>query len=279
MVLPKKGNREDECEDAYCVFPEIGLPGTRHVGPVVASISDGASESMLAGVWAHKVAWHTAENAHGDPATLAGPNSSYADLIAQLKGRWSTWIADYVRQRSADGRPLQWYEEVKLTSGAYATLLAIRLDLPDTICAEEPRVGTPWLWRAAALGDSCLFQVRGERILTYFPVKSSTDFGVNPDLLGSRNHNISLICQRTHFISGGFERGDDFFLMTDALAAWFVSVIESKVAGELLTALRQLRYFGRYGDKDSFQTWVSDLVAEGSLRNDDITLIHLSIQR
>lgn len=271
MVIPKQGNSEDECEDSHCIFPKTSL-NKRHFGSVVAVISDGASESMFARAWSDTIAWRAARRGYYVPETLAGPGSSFRHLITQLMSHWERWLAEYINKRTVDGRPLRWYEEAKLASGAFATLLAVRLDYGISQRASKGKGGG--FWHAAALGDSCVFQVRGDEVISFFPIESSADFGSAPNLLGS-NSNLDLVCQRTAFFNGPFRRGDDFFLMSDALAAWFLTAVENAHPSELKEILDQLREFSRSGDRPTFKSWLSYLIASGTLQNDDVTFIHI----
>ncbi|MGW6522591.1 hypothetical protein [Streptomyces sp. NPDC054962] len=190
----------------------------------------------------------------------------------QLAGHWERWLARYIDQRVTDGRPLKWYEEAKLASGAFATLLAVRLEYGHSQPVYEGKEDGSW--HAAALGDSCIFQIRGNEIISLFPVESSADFGNTPSLLGS-NANRELVCRRTAFLDGSFKHGDEFFLMTDSIAAWFLSTVEKTHPSELKGILDQLRGFSRTENRSAFESWLSSLIASGTLRNDDVTFMHI----
>ncbi|MFH8561142.1 hypothetical protein [Streptomyces sp. NPDC017988] len=272
-MIPKKGSTEDECEDSYCVIPETS-DNKQHLGPVVAAISDGASESIFARTWANMITWRAAHEAFRAPETFTGRDASFRGFVNQLVKRWERWVAGYVRQRVNDGRPLRWYEEAKMASGAFATFLAVRFD-----CGHVQRVGEmkeDGLWHAAALGDTCVFQVRGNEVISRFPIESSAGFGVTPNLLGSKA-NLDIVCERTDFLSSSFRYDDGFFLMTDALAAWFISAVEETPSGELKEILDQLRAYSDIENRSSFESWLSSLIARGALRNDDITLMYICI--
>lgn len=271
LVIPKHGHTNEECEDSYFVIPTGSLREPCS-GPLVAVISDGASESMFARTWSGMIAWRAARGSYRVPDTLTGPGASFRHCITQLTGRWKNWVSSYIEQRVSEGRPLQWYEEAKLASGAFATLLALRLDYGCAMQVHEGEQGG--FWNAAALGDSCVFQIRGQQVISHFPIKSSADFGISPSLLGS-NANPDLVCRRTLFDNGPFKEGDEFFLMTDALAAWFLSAVENSSPSEFEGVLDQLRVFSRTGNRSKFATWLSSLRVAGVLRNDDITFMYI----
>src|SRR5207237_3291793 len=82
-------------------------------------------------------------------------------------------------------------------------------------------------WHALAVGDSCLFQVRDGGLLRAFPLTRAADFGNSPHLVGSRapgpggTHPPGLRKQ------GDRRPGDRLWLMTDALAQWFLRDAEA----------------------------------------------------
>jgi hypothetical protein len=67
---------------------------------------------------------------------------------------------------------------------------------------------------------------------------------------------------------GSVAEGDDFFVCTDALAAWFLSRAEE--GGRPWETLRDLADIG-------FAQWASEARRTSGLRNDDVTLVHLDI--
>jgi len=121
------------------------------------------------------------------------------------------------------------------------------------------------------VGDSCLFQLRDERVMCAFPIEQSSSFGIVPDLVttGSRGREMMAhAARRTH---GHWRCGDTFFLATDALSCWFLRSWES--GDEPWKILRDL-------DTDAqplFEEWIANLRKEGAARNDDVTLTRIDI--
>src|SRR5207248_11270118 len=107
-----------------------------------------------------------------------------------------------------------------LDRGAFATLLGLRLRTR----AEDPAAGQ---WAAIALGDSCLFQIRDDRLLYVFPVTSAAEFDNSPVLVPSRPDDFDRVTARAERATGDWQSGDCFYLATDALAAWFLEASES----------------------------------------------------
>jgi hypothetical protein len=225
--LAKAGHSAEEYEDAFAAAAGR------------FAVADGASEASFAADWARLLA-------EGFVAARGKPWEGL-DWLPPLRKRWAAAV---------DGRALPWYAETKRDAGAFATLLGLAL--------QPPSAKKPGTWRALAVGDSCLFHTRGGRVLAAFPVESSTAFGSQPPLLGSRPGEGPDSEQAR----GRYRPGDRFLLMTDALAQWFLARDEQgdcpaeAVAG-LLAAV----------DPDAaFVSWVGEQRGQG-LRNDDVTLL------
>jgi hypothetical protein len=229
--VPKEGQSEAECEDAYAADAARGR----------FAIADGASESAFAGVWAEMLA--QAHVAHG---------RAWSRWLAEVRGAWQGHFQD---------QEMPWYLETKFDEGAFATLLG--LDLRVT-----PRSDGRLAWRTQAVGDSCVFQVRGDQLQQAFPIKRAADFDSRPWLVGSRPQMPGAArCKRLRGL-GSWQPGDAFLLMTDALAQWLLQDAES--GGQPWTALRSVRH------ADGFAALVAelrDLPQDKRLRNDDTTLM------
>ncbi|MGV9677315.1 hypothetical protein ACWDSJ_18715 [Nocardia sp. NPDC003482] len=261
LVVPKRGFTATECEDAVCVLPQIPFDVLTS-SPVAVSVCDGATESVLSKDWAALLAAASATRALSDPKFF-GTGAAFEDFAAEVVARWDPWLAEYSADRAAAGRPLAWYEQSKLAGSTFATMLCV-LVTPDR--------GTGWRWQAAALGDSCVFHIRDELPLSAFPVQSAEEFGTNPNLFGSRNHDTALLLERTEFTDGICIPGDRLLLMSDALAAWFLA------ASDPTAALRELLEFGGPHDSSRFSDWLDDRRDRQELRNDDVALIRIDFE-
>jgi hypothetical protein len=182
LSLPKHGCPAAEYEDAWAADPSAGR----------FAVADGASESAFAGLWARLLV----------EGFVAAPCP--ANLATWLDGTRDLWAAEVM------GLELPWYGERKRQEGSFATLLGVEL-LP-------PTPDGPGRWRAAAVGDSCLFHVREGRLVEAFPLDRSSDFGNEPRLIGSRGRRAPMAA----YGGGSLLPGDRLFLMTDALAQWFL---------------------------------------------------------
>ena len=149
-----------------------------------------------------------------------------------------------------------------MRQGTFAALLALELTTDET--------GTGCQWHAAAVGDSCLFHVRGEDVLVSFPLDDPEDFNNRPLLLGSVGPDEKCLNQRTH--EGGWQSGDTFYLMTDALACWFLKNLRER------GGLQATQDASAITDEQGFREWVQAKRDEGSMRNDDCTLVRVTIR-
>ena len=242
--LPKAGNRPEEYEDAFRVAYD-SEPEAAGLGAARIAVCDGASESAFARAWANVLT----------DAFVAGP----PDLCGLTEASLNAWLLP-ARERWNSCVPwdrLPWHGEAKARSGAFATLLGLTVraapDSPERLS-----------WRALAVGDSCLFVVREDRLWLSFPLEGASQFDNSPALICSNPNNAKNLWTAVRLHGGECAAGDLFILASDALACWFLA---RSAAGERpwesLAAL----------DSSSWDAWVEEQRREQLLRNDDTTLI------
>src|SRR5262249_36881311 len=147
FACPKQGNAVQEYED-YCG----GDPRNGRF-----AIADGASESSFARAWARLLV----KKFLREPVLEA---DQWAAWLAPLQEEWG---------RGLSGLALPWFAKEKAELGAFATFLGLLVQ-PD------------WTWRAVAVGDSCLFHVRGDSLIRQLPDLMAGDFGTTPALVSAR---------------------------------------------------------------------------------------------
>ncbi len=230
----KRGNAPDEYEDAFA----------GDAAKARFAVADGASESSFVAMWA-KLLTEGFVAAEGKPWREL-------DWLTPVRERWAAEV---------DPRSLPWYAEEKREEGAYATLLGIAFHKSKTNEGE-------FLWRAVAVGDSCLFRVRGGRLTKSFPLSHASDFGNQPPLLGSRGRTNDTP-QTVERLAGKARAGDRFLLMTDALAEWMLRQTENqrRPADDIQRLLKQTK------PHDAFAAWIEERRQRQGLRNDDATLV------
>jgi hypothetical protein len=251
LRLQKAGNAEEEYEDACCPAEN----GRREGAELRFAIADGASEGMLSGGWARiLVELH---------CRLGWTGGSVEQFLESAYGDWKSFTSEYLRGRETRHSPVQWYEEPGFEVGAFSTLLGLTLT-----GRSQGRAGE---WTAAAVGDSCLFQVRGSALLRKFPLEQSSDFNSRPVLLASNPAHNGQAVSVVKRSSGTFESGDVFYLMTDALARWALREDEEGKNPWIVLrdhATRAVPVFG---------AWIAALRKDRELRNDDVTLLRIDL--
>lgn len=248
LLAPKGGNRPDECEDAArAVYPQrIGASGRRTVRVAVA---DGASESAFAREWAAVLTDAFVDR----PLDLHGlTEASFTGWLAAAQAEWHAGVP-------WDRVP--WHGEAKARAGAFATLLGL------TVGAAPDDPGR-LRWQAVAVGDSCLFIVRGGRLWLSFPLEDAAQFDNTPALVCSNPANAGELWRSVRCSGGRCEAGDLFILASDALAGWFLA---GNAAGEqpwetLLTL-----------QASAWDDWVEEQRREGVMRNDDTTAVVIRV--
>lgn len=233
--LPKRGHTDDEYEDSAA----IGSGHNRF------AIGDGASESAFSKEWSQLLVEGYVQSNSDNRDVLQ------ADFSA-LQEAWYTLVT---------ARSLPWYAEAKVAQGAFSTLLGLT-------CDDPPKNGIN-RWHAIAIGDSCLCHVREGKLLDSFPYQSPGEFSNDPVLLGSRMPASQAVERsRWKFRGGTWLPGDHFWLMTDALAQWFLgSCLQGEFPWDRLPP-RKL-----YQDSRMFPDLIEELRKQKAIRNDDVTLV------
>ncbi|HMG74622.1 MAG TPA: protein phosphatase 2C domain-containing protein [Pyrinomonadaceae bacterium] len=231
--VPKAGNTEEEYEDAF--WPPVDLD--QQLQTLKFAIADGATETSFASVWARLLV-------KAYCSTKFNHRLKSGDL-ADLRLQWATAVSS---------ESLPWYAEEKLRFGAFSSLLGVTL--------HKRRDGSAG-WRAIAVGDSCLFHIHNNRLTAAFPLDRSEAFNSRPVLLSSNRNYEELESSNIATITGELHVEDALYLMTDALACWFLTLVE---AGKEPWKLKRTGLFER---------WIKSLREEKKIRNDDVTLVRI----
>ena len=197
------------------------------------AIADGASESSFARAWAELLT-----------ESYVRDSSFQVSQLREARKTWNDTFKDH---------PFSWHTEEKFADGAFAAFLGV------TFAADRGH------WQAVAVGDCCLFQVRQRGLLHAFPMTAADAFGNQPGLIGSRQ---SATVSAGAAAEGDWQDGDHLFLMTDALAQWFLRSTEA--AEQPWDAILALT------EKAVFEEWISGIRESAALRNDDVTLMVIS---
>jgi hypothetical protein len=256
--VPKRGSALEECEDATWVGPDGLSAGEIDIKRLRIVVADGASESLLAGRWARRLAstFGTGKSSTRKPNFM----TTYHTAV----DTWAREMAEYEAEREERGSPIQWFEEPGLAKGAHSTVVIVEIS--------DEKQGTPPFWRAAAIGDSCMFQVRNERLIASFPMQEEEAFSFSPPLLSSRGGESEVVKRHICLTAGTWEHGDSFYIATDALAAWFLRIAHN--GGHPWDPLRDMNTVDFELD---FESWVNTQRDLGDLHDDDTTLVRVDL--
>jgi hypothetical protein len=230
LLLPKHGHWDSEFEDALAENSAEGR----------FAVADGATEAICSDIWARLLA----------SALVKQPLPDAAEWERWLAEQRGTWL------EAVRGLPLDLFAEMKLAEGAAAAVLALQI---------EPHGG----WTALSVGDSCLFQVRGEDLVGAFPKTSSKQFDNRPPLVRTAAVNQAL----PTVARGDWQSGDKLVLMTDALSQWFLQEYEQN--RPLRTTLEDLLAVA--ADRAALEQKINRLRDSAMLRNDDIVLVAVDV--
>lgn len=200
------------------------------------AVADGATETSFSALWAKLLV----------DGYIDGTDRN------QLKVRWAEGVGN---------KELPWYAEQKAESGAYAALVGLTL-----------RNGS---WEAEAIGDCCLVIVRDGKFVEMFPLTESEQFNSSPVLLSSNMDETEAEKKEELFVkkSGEWQKGDVFYLMSDAIARWaYKRQEEHGDAAFFLKSMHKQQDMEEFAD---VQRTLMDADSRPLMRNDDVTLMRV----
>ena len=234
VLLPKSGFEASECED----FIGIDEQNCRF------AVVDGATEAFDARNWAQRLA----ENWVRSDSLLTAEtfHEWVASEGAALHSAWNQLT-------------LPWYAEEKARKGSFAAFVGVELDLRS----DSPS------WKAIALGDACLLHCRDGALLKSLPVDNSANFNSAPMLVASDPVFYKTSADSLVIDSGRCQPNDILFLLSDAVAAWYLERFEQNDFPDIL----------RENDEPEAAKFFENERLAGRIRNDDIAVIRLEIQQ
>jgi hypothetical protein len=235
--LPKAGLSIEEYEDAFAPeqAPETDLQEFR------CAVSDGATETSFSGLWARILC------------------KAYNDKNFDLTRLQAEWL------KEVSGKELPWYAEQKLESGAFASIVGF--------CLQEEQDGLCWSVRA--LGDSCLFHLREEKILKAVPIDNWEAFDYTPVLISTKQvANEGILSKQEHEL-GTCNKGDLFYLMTDAISKWFLR--RNSEHGDAVSLLEAVQNSEQFQHLVDTQRHERDDKGRPMMPNDDVTWTRVSL--
>lgn len=238
FCLPKSGSSSEEYEDAFAPQDSLELEAKEFR----CAIADGATETSFSGLWARILC------------------EAYIAKNFDLNKLQEEWHA------SVDKKELPWYAEQKLESGAFSSILGLKLK-------EEKKSIS---WSARAIGDSCFMHFREGRLLTSLPLENWQDFDYTPLLLSTRPESNQGVIEKQVEKTGSCRSGDIIYLMTDAISKWFLR--RNTELGDALAITEQISTQEEFVQLVASQRAARDSGGHPMMPNDDVTWtrIHLS---
>ena len=234
---PKTGYKESEYEDAFAENPE-----TR-----AFAVAGGASESSFSGVWAYALV----DTFVGNPPRFdQNDRDAIREILKVARGKW---------YESVNWTSLPWFQKNKAVLGSYSTFLGLQMDFSG----EQKR------FRCITVGDSCMFHVSGPK-MEPFPFADPKDMNYTPRLMWSGHGfpigpNKEADVQGLEAKYGKLKDGDMIILATDAISKW---MLQHKNERPWVPILEKF---------DKLDSFVGDLIASGQCKNDDVTMIFISL--
>jgi hypothetical protein len=235
-LLPKIGDDERDCEDRLKITVDDNSARVR------AAVADGATSSAFSGQWAELLV----------EAYCERPFSDWNDFAQRAGVAAKRWSADVF------ARDLPWHALERAQAGAAAAVAGVEL-------SESVRA-----WSAFALGDSCLFHVRSERVVRMLPEYRIEDFGNNPLLISTAPSNNAGLASVYHSSSGQYELGDCFVLATDAASEAILRLTQRD--GGIAEFLRALSS----GESEA-REFIEQLRETNELRDDDVAVVAVKV--
>jgi hypothetical protein len=245
--LCKEGNREEENEDA--IYPQLVNGSSLVADQFSCAMSDGATTSSFSKLWANLLVKESSLS-----------HNLSADINQTINAARASWKA------ALPDKELPWPTAIKVRQGAFATLMWFHIWQKNgifTVTSQPAEHG----WVAHAVGDTCLFQVVKGRFVSTFPFTHAREFSNTPNLIST---NLGYLRSQNGSSSGKWQRGDHFLIATDALSEWMIRNLESgsltwALVSENLTSLVR------------FQTWIRYLRRQSLIKNDDTSLICITV--
>lgn len=243
----KGGNSPTENEDQYS--PPLVNGAVSRTEWFRCAMSDGATQSSFSQLWAKLLA---------NQFVNSPKNTVLTNVISEAKKIWHTEVISH---------DLSWAAKEKLHQGSHATLLGLEFESFGPFSDNKNGNGR---WSAISVGDTCLFQYRKELLINSVPAKCPEEFSNRPHLVSTRDHPKPL---NEIIVSGTWNSGDDFFLMTDALADW--AFRNNKLRNNVPGIIKDK--WTRKTKLNPFADWIELLRSKREIKNDDTTVIWIKI--
>lgn len=241
VAAPKRRCEESSYEDASRVG--LDAPQDRSFR---AAISDGATESAFARLWATSLV---------DAFVNDSAWQQRLDALAQA------WAANVW------ARDLPWNVQEKASQGAHASLLGVVITASHT----EPWQTERWHVHASIFGDSCFFVVDEAGVIDRAePYQRPEQFDARPYLLSTSPDHRQRAIDRHLTRRARLTNSQTLLLSTDAIGRWMLDALPSEII--------ELSGIALDSNRSDFDDWLELHRSDGSLKDDDCTVVAISRQ-
>jgi serine/threonine protein phosphatase PrpC len=216
------------------------------VGSGRFAVADGATQAFRSGEWAQML---TQAYMQRFPAADGLPSSPRQKVIRE-------WFGDQVRIWH-DNSPVSttfWAQDAEQENPPSATFAGLLLTPHDGAAS----------WEATAIGDCCVFQIRGGRCEKSFPLTSASEFGKSPHLLTTAVGRLEGSLDKLRTCTGDARPGDIFVLASDAFSEWLLGLhkYDQEIWG-------RLGFFGH----QNFRQMMTELRDAHAIETDDVSVL------
>ncbi|UAY55685.1 protein phosphatase 2C domain-containing protein [Arachidicoccus terrestris] len=240
--VQKAGNHPAENEDAYLTPASHKYDQSDNI--LRFALADGATEGSFSKEWAEIVV-------QGFETLAFGPFSLTA-TVASMAEDW---------RQAVHHKTLPWYAAEKLSAGAFATFVGLGIDVQNG------------MFQAIGIGDTVLFNIRKDQLISSFPVTDPTEFSNMPSLISTKPEYTAQPPGGGSYLSGDIQPGDILLLATDALAHFILMETHKNGKSKVWKHLQKILYTR---DDAAFKTWVEARRRKNQMKNDDTTLIMIN---
>lgn len=261
FLMPKEGDALDKCEDV------VSVHRTRRR----FAVSDGATTASYSAEWARALCRHAVECPPPVLPEREGPPSEEEEKEGgeRLRG-WLEPVLEYWKPEVPWERLVRPSMYNKAKEGAGATLAGIEL------LEEVSEAGVKF--RAWALGDSCIIQIRGNQVVSARPMADSAKFSHVPRLLMTQPGYEEKYARFWQSWEATMAPGDTVLLGTDALCEYVLKTFEGGSGEEVIAWLGDLSGGSRPEAWRRFEEFVGVKRKQGELKNDDVGLILMRVR-
>ena len=201
--LPRDQYHESEYEDGFA--PDTSFRNKEMLSPSRFAVADGVTMAYFSGRWASMLTKAYVES---------GENFLEKTSLETMARSWEEQEQSIVQSTYYPNMEIIQILDQKIhVIGGSATLNGLEINWEEKT------------YTSFSIGDSLCFHIRDGKIISENPPLTCDDFGYAPKQISTntfRYKRTSSDDWNPDYLSGAFELGDTFLLVTDAIALWLL---------------------------------------------------------